>query len=136
MIVTDQNERVGEWVASRIPNSQWHQYQAIGLEKNGELVAGVVIEAYVENARCSIHCAGDGKRWLNREFLFVVFDYVFRQLNCQVVINTVDSDNEDSARFTAHLGFKQACTIPNGSGNSDLLIFTMDKDSCKWRERK
>ena len=74
MIVTDQNERVGEWVASRIPNSQWHQYQAIGLEKNGELVAGVVIEAYVENARCSIHCAGDGKRWLNREFLFVVFD--------------------------------------------------------------
>lgn len=135
MIITNRKEWVGEWVSQHLGKSELYSFQSIGLEKNGELIAGVVIDTYRKDASCSIHCAGIGKRWLNREFLFVVFDYVFRQLNCRVVVNPVDAANADSVQFTSHLGFEESLRIPNGCGESDLLIFTLRKEQCKWLMR-
>lgn len=135
MIITQQKEVVGEWVSQHLGKSGIYHYQAIGLEKKGKIVGGVIVDNYRENASCSIHCAGIGKHWLNREFLFVVFDYVFRQLNCHVVINPVDSANTESVKFTSHLGFTESFRIPNGCGNSDLLVFTLRKEQCKWLKR-
>ena len=123
---------VADYVAAKIGNSKWEDEQAIGIEKDGKIIAGVVIDGYVKDARCSIHCAGEGKRWLNREFLFVVFDYVFRQLNCKVVVNPVDSKNKDSLRFTEHLGFVKQAQIKDGCGDSDLVIFALHRDKCRY----
>lgn len=131
-IVVGQNERVGAFVANRIGNSKWVDYQAIGIEKDGEIIAGVVIDGYVPGARCSIHCAGDGKKWLTREFLAIVFSYVFQQIDCKVVVNPVNSSNKDSVRFTSHLGFKEVARIPGGYVDGDLLIFTLNKEDCRW----
>jgi hypothetical protein len=78
--------RVNEWVASRIGRkAPWpgDEFQAFGVERDGQIVGGVVIDGIVIGARCSIHCAGDGKRWLTREFLTVVFDYAFRKFHNQ-----------------------------------------------------
>jgi hypothetical protein len=136
VIVTNQNEIVGAWISSQLGKKELYSFQSIGLEKNGELIAGVLVDSYKKNASCSIHCAGIGKRWLNREFLFVVFDYVFRQLGCKVVINPVDSANTDSVRFTTHIGFKEALRIEGGCGDSDLLMFTLRKEDCRWLKGK
>ena len=132
-VIVHQNERVGTWVAAQMGKcSSWGDYQAIGLEQDGVLIAGVVVNGYLKGVRCSIHCAGVGKRWLNREFLFVVFDYVFRQLGCKAVVNPVDADNHESARFTKHLGFVESAYIPE----AELLIFTMPRAACRWLQRK
>lgn len=131
-IVVGQNERVGDFVASRIGNSKWVDYQAIGIEKDGEIIAGVVIDGYVPGARCSIHCAGDGKKWLTREFLAIVFSYVFQQIDCKVIVNPVNSSNKDSMRFTSHLGFKEVARIPGGYVDGDLVIFALNKEDCRW----
>lgn len=133
MIIFDK-ERIGVFVANCIGNTrEWSDYQAIGIEKDGVLIAGVVIDDYIKNSRCSIHCAGIGKRWLNRDFLFVVFDYVFRQLNCNCVVNLVDSENLDSIKFTEHLGFELVYKIKDGiNGKSNTFIFEMQKSNCKW----
>lgn len=134
MIVCGQKERVGAWVGARIGNAQpWHNYEAIGIERAGEIVGGVVIDNYILGARCSIHCAGDGRRWLTREFLGVVFDYVFRQLGCNAVMNIVDGSNIDSIRFTGHIGFSEVHRIKGGGkGGSDGVIFELQKSDCKW----
>lgn len=132
-IITNQNARVGDWVAKQLgKSSAWGTFQAIGLEQDGKLIAGVVIDGYQKDRLCSIHCAGLGKTWLNREFLFVVFDYVFRQLNVKAVVNPVDAANHESARFTKHLGFLESARIPE----AELLIFTMPRDACRWLKRK
>ena len=133
-IVTGKKEYVGDWVSKLIGNTNpWHDYEAIGIERNGELIAGAVIDNYIPGARCSVHCAGTGKKWLTREFLFVVFDYVFRQLKCSAVMNIVDGTNVDSLRFTAHLGFSEVYRIKGGGKNgSDGVIFEMQKSSCRW----
>jgi RimJ/RimL family protein N-acetyltransferase len=137
-IVCGQKERVGAWVGARIGNAEpWHNYEAIGIEHQGELVGGVVIDNYITAARCSIHCAGAGRRWLTREFLFVVFDYVFRQLGCNAVVNIVDGSNADSIRFTGHLGFSIVHRIKGGGkGGSDGVIFELQKSDCKWTKVK
>ncbi len=134
MIIIGQKEKVGDWVASQMNYlSPWFSYEAIGLSRNDELIAGVVIENYIKDTRCSVHCAGVGGHWLNREFLRTVFNYVFLQLKCNVIINVVDASNIQSVKFTGHLGFNEMCRIPNGSSDgSDSVIFAMQKTDCRW----
>lgn len=132
-------ERVNPWVAERVGrNSPWEGrgYQAFGIEKDGELIGGVVIDSIVAGVRCSIHCAGEGRRWLTRELLFIVFDYVFRQLDCKVAINTVDADNEPSLRFTTHIGFTELARVPEGAGDCDLVILTLPRNNCCWHKMR
>lgn len=132
-VVVGEKQRVADWVAENMPCNKWvAEYEAIGIESDGVLVGGVVIDGYNLNARCSIHCVGIGRHWLTREFMFAVFDYVFRQLKCNVVVNPVSSANIDSLRFTGHIGFKEVCRIPGGSTDGDLVIFAMQKSECRW----
>jgi len=133
-IITDQRERVGAWVARQIHGgSKWDgTFSAMGLEQDGELVAGVVIDEWVPGNRCSLHCAGIGRNWLNKQFLFCVFDYIFNQLGCKVIINTVVEGNADSLRFTKHIGFSEVCRIPNADETGGLVIFTYYRDQCRW----
>lgn len=136
-IITNQKEAIGQWVGDKIGNREpWHLYQAIGLLRDGKIVGGVVIDNLIPGARCSIHCAGEGRHWLNREFMWVVFDYVFRQLGCNAVVNIVDGSNADSIRFTGHLGFSVVHRIKGGGkGGSDGVVFEMQKTDCKWLKR-
>jgi len=138
VIICRPKEVIGDWVGQQIGNPEpWHLYEAFGLVKDGSLVGGVVIDNYIHEARCSIHCAGIGRKWLTKEFLFVVFDYVFRQLKCNAVLNIVDSNNTDSVRFTAHIGFKEVYRVKGGSRNrQDAVIFELQKDDCKWIRNK
>ena len=132
-LVIGQKERVGQFL---VEQGAWAggaiNYEAIGLEENGELIAGVVYDSEEKGARISSHCAGIGKRWLNRYFLWVIFDYPFNQLNVNVVINTVSSNNKDSMRFTEHLGFKEVARIEGGASDGDLIIYALYKKDCKW----
>ena len=109
-------------------SSSWGDFEAIGIEEDGKLVGGVVINGYQRGVRCSIHCSGEGRRWINREFIRVVFDYAFRQLDCQCVVNPVDVGNADSLRFTKHIGFREVARIPE----AELVIFSMPRADCRW----
>jgi RimJ/RimL family protein N-acetyltransferase len=132
-IILNQKERVAQFlIEQNAYKGQAVQYEAIGVEENGNLIAGVVYENYEKNARISLHCAGIGKRWLSRQFLWMVFDYPFNQLNVNVIVNTVSSDNKDSIKFTEHCGFKEQTRIIGGASDGDLIIYTLYKKDCKW----
>lgn len=128
-IITNDDRRVGEWVCERTGGS-YTEGVAIGLENNGELVAGVIVDDY-NGASARMHVAGEGQ-WLTREFLFVCFDYVFRQLNLNVVIGVVSSANAQALRFDKHLGFNELARIPKGHPAGDLVILTMTKEDCRY----
>lgn len=131
------HERVSAWVAEKTGASAgWGSASSLGLAEGNELVAGVVFNNYVKDGRCSMHCAGLGKYWLNRMFLWMCFDYVFNQLNCNVILNSVDADNEASIRFTSHIGFTQIARVEGGAGDCDLLLFKMLRKDCKWLTMK
>jgi len=131
LIVVGQDKRVGDWVSARTGGSGFVEGSAIGYERNGALVAGVIVDHFNGASAC-LHVAGDGKNWLTREFLYCVFDYAFRQLNLNVVMGLVPSWNTQALRFDKHLGFVEQCRIPGAVPNGDLVILTMTREQCRW----
>ena len=133
MIVLNQKERISDFLVEQgVSDVGYTQYEAIGLEKDGKIVAGVIYDWYEENARCSTHIAAVGKHWMTKKFLWMIFDYPFNQLNVNVIVNTVSSANTKSIKFTEHLGFTEVARIPNGFKDGDLIIYTLHKENCKW----
>lgn len=132
-LVTNDRARVGKWVAEKVGREvPWTTDAALGLEKDGELVAGIVLDGFCPKARASMHCAGVGKYWLTREFLHACFDYAFRQLDLKVLINPVAEKNVASLRFTKHIGFKEIARIPDGCGDDNLVLFQLHRNDCRW----
>lgn len=126
-------EKIGKFLIDQEAwNGNSDKYQGLGIEEDGEIIAGVIYDNYEKGARISSHCAGIGKRWLTKTFLHMMFDYPFNQLKVNVVVNTVSSNNKDSMRFTEHLGFKQVARIEGGASDGDLIIYALYKKDCKW----
>jgi len=133
-----QEERVVPWVGQRIDEDRFGtDCTALGLEEDGELIAGVVYNWYT-GPSISIHVAAEpGRRWLNRDFLFRVFAYPFLQLNCNRVTGLVRVDNLDAQRFDEHLGFVREGIIRQGAEDkTDFILYGMLKDECRWLEIK
>lgn len=79
-----------------------------------------------------LHCVGDGKNWLNREYLWFVFFYPFEQLGVKKIICPVESSNLQSIRFIEHIGFTLEATLKDASPKGDLLLYTLSRENCKW----
>lgn len=125
---------VGRWVAAK--NNQMYfeaNSQAVGWEKDGEIVAGVIYDGW--NKRSIVcHIAVTGT--LTATFLAKVFDYPFRQLQVNKMIATVASKNFKSIRLVTHMGFKEEAKIKDAHPLGDIVIFTMTKEDCKFLGEK
>jgi RimJ/RimL family protein N-acetyltransferase len=105
---------------------------AIGLERDGELIAGVIFDNY-NGANCAMHVAAiPGKRWLDREFLYVCFGYPFNQLGLKRVTGMVCSSNLEALRFDLHLGFVQEAVLKDATTDGDLILLVMRRENCRW----
>lgn len=125
------NDRVGKWVEQHGGGFYRVGTQCVGLEKDGELVAGVLYD-WFNGASIYMHVAASGKYWLTREFLRIVFDYPFNQLKCKTIIGLVAEDNRAARRFDEKIGFLLQSIIPQGHPSGGLFVYTMRKDQCKW----
>jgi RimJ/RimL family protein N-acetyltransferase len=133
-ILYGQDERVGRWVCART-GGQWMpgEGMAIGLERDGDLVAGVMFDHY--NGRSiAMHVAGAGMRWCTRAFRAAVFGYPFLQLKVAKVLGLVDSTNLQARRFDEHLGFRLEARIADAAPSGDLLIYSMTAAQCRHLE--
>ena len=134
-ILISEDDRVVPWVGSRVEEDQFGQCSSIGLEENGDLIAGVVYNMYT-GISVSMHVAAvPTRRWLDRCFLYICFITPFKYMSCNRVTGLVRSDNALSIRFVEKLGFKkegemrQAC-----DDGSNLMIYGMLKNECKYLE--
>jgi RimJ/RimL family protein N-acetyltransferase len=131
-IVFDDPIRCGEWACERM-SAKFNPANstAIGLEKDGQLVAAVVYDNYFINS-IAMHVVIEDKACLTREAIKAVFDYPFNQLKVNVIVGLVDSANSDAIKFDEHLGFILETRIKNAHRKGDLLIYSMNKSQCKW----
>lgn len=132
-LVINENERVAAWVANLVgcDSSMWASTVSIGLEKDGELVAGIVFESYT-GTNCNIHAAGVGSYWLNRTLLFTAFDFAFNKLGVKRLTALVPSDNQKAIDFDANLGFEVESVMKDGIPNGDVIVMVMYKDTCRF----
>lgn len=131
-IIYGQDDRVGPWVCRRI-NATWIPGQAktIGLEEEGELIGGCLIESYIAGGSVSMHVAGE-PGWCTRSYLRAAFRYVFVQLDCNVAIGVVPSGNSKALAFDWALGFREHTRIEGAHPDGALVLLTMRKEDCKW----
>lgn len=135
-IVTDQPDRVAEFVGDSLGVSGFANYTAIGLEDDGELIAGVLFD-YYNGASINMHVAAiPGRRWLTREYLRFCFWYPFEQLGCKRITGLVPASNKDAQRFDEHLGFELEATLKDAAPDGDVLVYRMFRDQCKWLQIK
>lgn len=136
-IVWDQPERIMQFVAERTDEKEYRDYTALGLERDGELVAGVLFTNYTR-AAILMHVASDGSRsWMTPGFLCASFRYPFIQLGCRRVTGLVRADNTAAQRFDEHLGFRREGILREGTTDGcDLILYGMLKSECRFLGEK
>jgi RimJ/RimL family protein N-acetyltransferase len=132
-LITDQHGRVAAWVAARAGCSEhaWAEYTTIGLEREGELVGGVVFESFT-GTNANIHVAGSGPFWMTRAFLFAVFDYAFNQLKLKRLTGYVEAANERALDFDRKLGFVDEAVLKDAMPSGDVVILCMRAEHCRF----
>ena len=103
----------------------------IGVEKNGELVGGVVFNEY-NGPNINMHCASTDKRWLSKEALRFFFAYPFEQVKVKRITALVGEKNDKSIKLIEGVGFRYETKLSDAHPTGDLLVYVMNKKDCKW----
>lgn len=129
------DDRVGAWVGARLGIDFWGEFTGLGVEKDGELIAGVIFNYYVQPS-ISIHVASESKYWLSRTLLKHIFTYAFDTCKCHRVTTFVRADAESVLRFDAKIGFVQEGVMRKGTlDGCDLIILGMLEEECVYIDR-
>ncbi len=132
-LVSDRKDAVGRWVHSRIGYGfPFENYTAIGLERDGELVAGAVFNCFT-GPDSEISIAAD---FVTRSALVAVFRYVFVQLDCSRVTVHVPSKAKKTLLFCKRIGFVIEGRKRRAIVGDDLIALGMLKDECRWIHEK
>jgi len=131
LIITDRQEELGRWMASRL-GTTYCQDQAvyIGYQINGVIKCVSSFRDYNEVAM-TVGVAVDNKR-LYLPFLRFSFWYPFCQLKVKKLISIVNQGNEPSLRINAHMGFVEETRIKDVCKTGDVIIFSMTAEQCKY----
>jgi RimJ/RimL family protein N-acetyltransferase len=97
-----------------------------------EFLGGVLFSNYTGES-INIHSGSVTPLWINRDMLFVTFDYPFRQLEVKRIFGHVPEDNLRAISFNENLGFRKVVRIegvfPN---NVACLVMRMDLEECRF----
>lgn len=135
MIIVDQPDRCGRWLAEKQQIEYCKDESAIyiGLENKNELKVVIMYCGYIKNGSIQMHLAIDGRG--NKDILNLAYSYPFNQLNVNKIIAPIQSNNKKCLMFALKAGFTLEHTIKDAGVNCDLLILTMTKKQCRFLKK-
>jgi RimJ/RimL family protein N-acetyltransferase len=120
---------IGRWVAGKIKGVYHEGDAAIGLVKDGKIIAGVLYENW--NGRSIMaHMGIEGR--LTPAFIGAVFDYAYNVCNVDKVILPIGSMNAKSIKLVENMGFAEEGRIADASPEGDIVIYTLKKADCRF----
>ena len=124
--------RVWAYVHQQVPVPVISGMKGLGLERDGELIAGVLYEGF-NGVNCWMHVATTpGKKW-TMEYLRYCFYYPFVEVGLQRVSGAVDASNELARRFDEHLGFRQEAVLHGAAADGgDVILYVMRREDCRY----
>lgn len=109
------------------------QSTAIGILKDGVLIAGVAYNLYNGKNVFMTIATDSGKNWATRKTLNAIFAYPFFQLGCSRVSALVRKSNKKSKRLCSRLGYvNEGCLRSFSDDEENMLVFGMLKKECRW----
>lgn len=131
--VYGRDQEVATWVQKHAPHAEkgFRDYVAIGIERDGEIVAGCV---YNEFRGHSMHVsiASSTPRWATRTTLHALFAYPFRQAGVKRLTAYTGKTMTDVRQFLERLGFVEEGCVRQGFADDDCVIYGMLRDECRW----
>lgn len=134
-LIYGQDEPIAEWVGLQLAKDieAFKPCKAIGIERNGELIAGVIYNNYQSGLLIEMSIASLDKRWATRHTLRALFAYPFIQLNLKRVQTLCSAKEEGVIMFNKRLGFQlEGAHREAWHAGGDALSFGMLKHQCKW----
>lgn len=107
--------------------------RAIGLRRDGELVAAAVYEGF-NGQNMWVHlCGVPGSRWMTRDFLRVGFGYPFLVCGVKRLSGYVNASNHEARRLNEHFGYRVEATLEGAAPDGgDVLIYVMRREDCRY----
>lgn len=131
MPLTADFERIAAFVKARVPVDVCERMRALGWERDGQLVAGVLVYGWTGPAAW-IHVAGDGQ-WMTRGFARAVFGYVFRDMGCERLFAVAEASNVKSLRFLSRLGYTTVAELDGAARDGGpMVIHQLLKMDCSY----
>jgi RimJ/RimL family protein N-acetyltransferase len=125
-LIFDDKERVGAWVADQVGQlSPWGGFYAMGVERDGELVAGIVFNNMTDSsATCHIAVSKPTKHFL--ELLDHGFLYAFNTCKLLRLTGLVEANNTKALKLDKHIGFIEEGVMENaGTGGQDVIVLVL-----------
>ncbi len=136
-LIFDQKARVGEWVARQVGQSaSWGDFYAMGLEQDGEIVAGIVFNGFNKhNATAHIAVSKPSRMFL--ELLEHAAGYAFNQCGLKRLTGLVEMSNTKAMALDRHIGWEEEFVMRSAAADGgDLQVFVLWPDKCRWLKRR
>lgn len=135
-LLTNEPERVREWVAAHIPDCSrgWPNDYAIGVvNDNDHLIGGSVFHDWSPEHRViEMSSAATSPRWINRTTLKGLFWYPFDYLECRLVVMRVHPENMVMRSIAKRLGSKEYVIDDLRADGVPETIYTLSKQA--WQQ--
>ena len=131
-VVYDDKERFGRWVATQVSQEgSWGDYYAMGVEKEGRVTAGVVINNY-NMSNATVHIAIAEPNRMIIPLFKAVCDYAFNVCKLKRITGLVPTNEPDTIKFDKHLGFVEEFVMKDGAPNADMMVLVLWPKNCRW----
>lgn len=125
-------ERVWRFVhaATGVPLST--AMKTLGLERDGELVAGVLYDAW-NGVNIWAHLAVKPGESLTRKFAWYMAHYPFVEIGVRRVTCLVEASNAECRRFIEHYGFTEETRLEGAaSDGGDTILYRLRREDCRF----
>jgi RimJ/RimL family protein N-acetyltransferase len=125
-----QGAEIGYWVAKRYAGQYFAEgSSAIGLQKDGKTIAGVVYENWNKTS-IMCHIAIEGR--MTKGYLKAIFDYPFNVCKVKKIIVPVISNNAKSLKLVGNMGFTEEARLKDASPDGDIIFLTLAREKCRF----
>lgn len=131
------NALVAEFVARLCPGLNHfddfgEEFQAIGFEKGGKLIAGGVYYRYTGFDVNFAFAAADPS-WATKKSLKTIMQHAFDELGCIRMTAVTGRKNKKARKFLERFGFVEEGKKRKGlNGKEDLMIYGLMKEEGRW----
>jgi RimJ/RimL family protein N-acetyltransferase len=127
--------RVGPWVAEKVDPDYKDGDLAVGVEHDGVLVAGVLLNDF-NGSNIHAHLRVDNPFGMNHDFLKEVFALVFEKMGARRMTAACDGTNERILLLLIKMGFSCEAILVDFLPAGALYVMVMWPEKCRYLEKK
>ena len=132
MLVYGHDAAVSHWVGEKLGISDFGLCSAIGVWRDGDIIAGCVFSQY-RPPNIEISFAASTPKWATRATIREILRYPFLELGCKRVTCITEATYQRACAFLCRLGFHREGVHPDVFLSGDAITYgLLRKDADRW----